>query len=401
MKLRVTLRPTSVRRRVLRGILRWHGPLLALGWALNNLRWARVFGFPHIVADSRARYLPYAHGIAEAGYFAPGHNLRYVGYPLWLSGWLKVGAGPAGAAWGQLVIAGVAAAAFYHALHHLTRRRAAAIFGTAALVLWPDTQEFNGFILTESLAASGLVLTLAALVRARDARRPLGAWAWAFGVALLTTSLRPNAFVVPLGLALAGGTALAARYGAARVWRGALVAGILMAPVIWWGLNKLLLTFTLIETYARGELLYGYAPWAIHPNGPLWLPPAGWAPATRLTAFAAHNPVFFLRLVAGKLGLFFSYARAYHSWGHIALIVGLIWPAYWLAWRGARAQAIWQPARVFLVSVVLGQAVIVGLTVDDWDGRFLIAVLPAVFALAAVGWAERCNKASPKISSSI
>lgn len=370
-------------RGLLRALLRWHRPVLVLGWVLNNLHWAHVFGLPRIVADSRARYLPYAHAIAERGYFAPGHNLRYVGYPLWLSGWLRVGAGPAGAAWGQLVIAGLAAIAFYHALHRLTRRRAAAIAGTAALVLWPDTQEFNGFILTESLAASGLVLTFAALVRVRAARRPVAAWTLALGAALLTTSLRPNAFVVPLGLGLAGLAVLAARYGAARVRRGALVAAVLLAPVFWWGLNKLLLTFTLIETYARGELLYGYAPWAIRPAGPLWLPPAGWAPATRLAAFAVHNPGFFLRLVAGKLGLFFSYARAYHSWGHIALIVGLIWPAYWLAWRGARAQSIWRPARVFLVTVVLGQAAIVGLTVDDWDGRFLIAVLPAVFALAS------------------
>ncbi len=376
-------------RRSLRWLLRWHGPLLTLGWALNNLRWARIFGLPYLVADSRARYLPYAHAIAERGYFEPGHNLRYVGYPLWLSGWLRLGAGPTGAAWGQLVLAGLAAVAFYHALHRLTRRRATAIFGTAALVLWPDAQEFNGFILTESLSASGLILTFAALVWVRASRRPAQLWALASGAAILTASLRPNAFVVPLGLALAGGAALATRYGAARVMRAALVAGALLAPAGWWLLNKLLLTFTLIETYARGELIYGYAANAIHPSAPLWLPPAEWSPVSRLVGFAGHNPVFFLRLVAGKLGLFFSYARPYHSWGHIGLIVALIWPLYWLAVRGARTKQVWCPARVFLTTVVLGQAAIVGLTVEDWDGRFLIAVLPAVFALAALGGAAR------------
>ncbi|MBC7446877.1 MAG: hypothetical protein H7330_02340 [Hymenobacteraceae bacterium] len=380
---------TFNRRRALRGVLRWHGPLLALGWALNNLRWARIFGLPHLVADSRARYLPYAHDIAERGYFAAGHNLRYVGYPLWLSGWLRAGAGPAGAAWGQLAVAGLAGVAFYSALYHLTRRRTAAILGTAALVLWPDAQEFNGFILTESLAASGLVLTFAALVRARTTPRPLAAWTLALGAALLTASLRPNAFVVPLGLLLAGITALAARYGAAPVRRGLLAATILLVPAGWWLLNKLLLTFTLIETYTRGELIYGYAASAIHPTKPLWLPPADWAPALRLATFATHNPVFFLRLVAGKLGLFFAYARTYHSWGHIVLIGLVIWPLYWLAWRGTRAHSVWHPARIFLTTVVLGQAAIVGLTVEDWDGRFLIAVLPAVFALAAMGWAAR------------
>ena len=277
----------------------WSGPLLALGWALNNLRWARVFGWPHVVADSRARYLPYAHAIAERGYFAPGHDLRYVGYPLWLSAWLRLGAGPTGAAWGQLVLAGLAALAFYFALRRLTHRRTIALLGTAALVLWPDTQEFNGFILTESLAASGLIFTFAALVRARDATRLASAWVVAAVAALLTASLRPNAFVVPLGLALAGLVVVAGRYGAARVRWAALVGAALLAPVLWWGLNKLLLTFTLIETYAAASCC------TVTPRGPSIPPsrsgfrppigprPCGWpgSPRTTRCSFCGWWPV--------------------------------------------------------------------------------------------------------------
>ncbi len=370
--------------RAFRWLLRWHGPLLALGWVLNNWRWAHVFGFPYIVADSRARYLPYARAIAERGYFAPGHDLRYVGYPLWLSAWLRLGTGPAGAAWGQLVVAGLAAVALYFALLRLTRRRATAIFGTAALVLWPDTQEFNGFILTESLATSGLIFTFAALVRARAAAQPARAWALALGAALLTAALRPNAFVLPLALGGAGLVALAARYGAARVRRGAAWAALVLAVPGWWLLNKLLLTFTLMETYARGELIYGTRVLALAPPTTLWLPPDHWAPAVRLAAFGWHNPAYFLALLSGKISLFFLYARPYHSWAHIGLILLCIWPLYWLAVRGARAKAVWLPARLFLTLVVVGQALVVGFTVEDWDGRFLIAVLPAVFGLASL-----------------
>lgn len=363
------------------GLLRWHGPLLALGWLLNNLCWARVFGLPHIVGDSRHRYLPYAHGIAEGGTFAPGHNLRYVGYPLYLSAWLKLGGGPLGAVLGQLALSALAAWAFYDGLRRLTRRRAAAIGGTAALVLWPDTQEFNVFILTESLFSSGLVLTFWALVRARDSARW---WLAAALLALLTASLRPNGFIVPLGLLLAGLASLRTRYGASRVNGWTVGALVVLLPAGWWLANKLLATFTLIETYQRGDLLYGYAPWALKPSGPLWLPAPDGAPALRLLAFAAHNPGFFLRLVGGKLVLFFAYARPYHSAGHIAAIVLLIWPLYALALRGARAAAVWAPARWLLAAVVLGQAAVVAFTVEDWDGRFLIVVLPAVFGLAAL-----------------
>lgn len=362
-------------------LLGWHGPLLALGWLLNNLRWSRVFGLPHIVGDSRHRYLPYARSIAEAGTFAPGHNLRYVGYPLYLSAWLKLGAGPLGAVLGQLVLSALAAWAFYDGLLRLTRRRAAAIFGTATLVLWPDTQEFNVFVLTESLFSSGLVLTFWALVRARDS---VVWWLGAALLALLTASLRPNGFIVPLGLVLAGLVVLRARYGAARVNWWMLGVGVVLFPAGWWLANRLLATFTLIETYQRGDLLYGYAPWAIRPDSPLWVPGKQMAPALRLLTFAAHNPWFFAKLVLGKLGLFFAYARVYHSWGHIVAIVLLIWPLYFLAIRGARNAAVWAPARWYLAAVVLGQALVVAFTVEDWDGRFLIAVLPAVFGLASV-----------------
>ncbi len=373
----------------LRGVLRWHGPLLVVGWLLNNLHWMRTFGVPYLVADSRARYLPYAHDIAERGYFAPGHDLRYVGYPLWLSGWLKIGAGSAGAAWGQWAVAGAAAAAFYYALYRLTRRRAVAIFGTAALVLWPDTQEFNGFILTESLVSSGLLLSLAAVVRAHTARAPAAAWAVAFGAALLTATLRPNAFVLVLAVGVAGLVALRAQYGRLPAKKTVAIVALALLPLGWVGANKLLQTFTLVETYARGEVIYGTQVLALDVPPTLWLPPAEAAPVVRLLTFAGHNPAYFFRLMTRKIGLFFMYARPYHSGSHAALIVLFIWPLYGLAVRGARNGAVWRPARMFLVTVVVGQALIVGLTVEDWDGRFLIAILPAVFALAALATHRR------------
>ena len=42
------------------------------------------------------------------------------------------------------------------------------------------------------------------------------------------------------------------------------------------------------------------------------------------------------------------------------------------------------PARAFLVAVVLTQGAVVMMTVEDWDVRFLLPVLPCVFALAGL-----------------
>jgi hypothetical protein len=86
----------------------------------------------------------------------------------------------------------------------------------------------------------------------------------------------------------------------------------------------------------------------------------------------------------GKLFVFISYLKPHYSLAHRVLGVLVLWPAYWLAARGARQRAVWRPARVFLVSVFLLQTAIVMLAVDDWDVRFLAPVLPVVFVLAAL-----------------
>jgi len=382
---------------------RGHGWLLLAVWLLVQAAFLVKYHGPHYANDS-ARYLSYAANLTEHGYYKtePGtapatianngvdnfqyvHNQRYILYPWFQSVWLRLHAGWWGIVLGQIVISGLAARALYAAGRRLAGgRRGAAALATGLFILWPDVQQFNCYLLTESLFISLSVLSFWALVRVKN-----GGWsAWLLlGILLgLTALVRPNGFMVAAAVGLAGLATLYARKR--RLFWLAVGAAVLSAPLAVWWLNQQLVSFFIVETYARGELMFATPVWAVHPSVPLVLPPAGIGQMSRVLYFAAHNPGFLAKLMLGKLLVFFSSIKPYYSLGHKAMSVLLLWPLYYLAVRGARLAAVWLPARVFLVGVPLLQAAIVMLTVDDYDVRFLAPVLPFVFALAALAIAE-------------
>ena len=363
---------------------RWaprHRALLVGLWAAVQAGWLLKFHGPHIASDSY-RYLAYAADIAECGYFEPGHNLRYVLYPLFQSAWLALGAGRWGIVAGQIGLSGLAAGALYGAVRRLAGgARGPAALATGLFVLWPDVQQFNPYLLTESLFISLSVLAFAGLVRVRGGG--WGAWAGLLLLLALAALARPNGFVVALAAALAGLAALRRRPGRRAFW-AVLGALALASPLLWQALNHQLATFYLMDTYQRGELMFRVPQWAVRPAAPLWFPPNGTGPARRVLLFAGHNPGFFARLVLGKLFVFVSGLKPHYSAVHRVANVLLLWPLCALAGRGARVRAVWAPARVFLAAVPLLQAAVVALTVDDYDVRFLAPVLPFVFVLASL-----------------
>lgn len=368
-----------------------HRALLAGLWVLVQLGFWRKFGGPHFVNDS-ARYLAYAHGIAERGYFEPGHNLRYVLYPLFQSLWLRLGLGWPGIVAGQMAVSALATRAIYRGTRRLAQGgRGAAALATLAFIAWPDIQQFNMFLLTESLFISLTALSFGAFTNVR-AGRPRH-WALLLLVLALAALARPNGFVVGLAATLAGLDALRRRPDR-RPWRAALLGLVLLAPLLWAALNHQLATFYLMDTYQRGELIFRYQLWAVHQAAPLNMPPPGTGPAARVLYFAVHNPVYLGRLMLGKLFVFVSYLKPHYSLAHRVLGVLVLWPAYWLAARAARRRGIWQPARVFLAGIFLLQTATIMLTVDDWDVRFLAPVLPVVFVLAALEVASQVSAPS-------
>jgi hypothetical protein len=377
-----------------------HHRWLLLGlWLLVQAAYLVKYHGPHYTNDS-ARYLNYAANLAEHGYYkiAPGsapttiannglanfqyeHNQRYILYPWFQSVWLRLHAGWWGIVAGQIIISGLAALALYSAMRRLAGgRRSVAALGTGLFILWPDVQQFNCYLLTESLFTSLSMLCFWAFVRTRAAG--WRAWVILLSLLVLTALVRPNGFVVAGAVGLAGLATLYAKRR--RVFWLAVGAAALATPLGVWWLNHQLVSFYIVETYVRGELMFGTPVWAVHPSAPLVLPPDGIGQMSRVLYFAAHNPAFLAKLMLGKVFVFFSNIKPYYSLSHKLLSVLVLWLLYYLAVRGARLGAVWLPGRAFLAGVPLLQAAVVMLTVDDYDVRFLAPVLPFVFALAAL-----------------
>ncbi|HET9505574.1 MAG TPA: hypothetical protein VFO93_18670 [Hymenobacter sp.] len=380
----------------------WHRAALVGLWLLVQVGFLLKFQGPHLANDSEL-YLSYAANVAEHGHyqfahpqparelspelpnpdtFEYEHVQRYIVYAWFESIWLRLGTGLWGIVLGQIAASGLAAAALYGATRQLAggRRRAAAL-ATLFFILWPDIQQFNCFLLTESLFISLSVLALAAFVRVRH-----GGWrAWATlgAVLLLAAFTRPNGFVLAGAALLAGLEYLRQQPG--RRWFWGVVAGLLLAiPLALVVLNHHLKSYFIVETYARGELIFGTSAWAVQPAAPLAMPPPGTGQVPRILYFAAHNPWFLLKLMAGKLFVFVSGLKPHYSLAHRLAYVLVLWPLYWLAARGTQLSSVWKLGRVFLLGVPLLQASIVMLTVDDWDVRFQAPVLAFVFVLAAL-----------------
>lgn len=375
---------------------------LALLW-LAAQAWALRHG-PVTVYDS-VRYLRHAALLAAGhGADASAHDARYVGYALYLSLFERWNLALWAPVLGQVLLSGLATLAYFGTVRRLAfqgnsspNRGAAqsAFLATGAVLAWPDLQRFSAYILTESLFTSAVLLAGWALARAAYASRPAGGRWLVVALALTAVTLaRPNGFLVPAAAAVAGLTWAWQRADARG--RAALALGASAAAIFAWPLlNIVARTYSLMETYAHGQVISGYDGWLVRPAAPLMVPAAEHSQLHRVAAFAAAQPGYFARLAGAKVLAFVAYIKPFWSVGHIAVAVAVIWPAWVLAARGLRNAAVPAGARWFAGALLTGQAAVVALTVEDWDARFLTPLLPVVFGLAALGLANRRDRNRP------
>ncbi|RPD46343.1 hypothetical protein DNI29_15200 [Hymenobacter sediminis] len=366
--------------RGLRWLARYHIALLTLLWLLTQVISWHVNHSPHPYGDS-GHYLRYAQQIADQGNLMREHHNRYMGYALFLSVFLKLGLGLTAMALGQYALSGLAAVALYRAVRQLAKGAwEPAFLATTLYIGWFEVQSFNAFLLTESVFTSLLLLSFWAVGRARTK----AGWATALLILLITVSVRPNGFVA-LAAAVLVVAILIRQRASHRVQWSVGVGCVLLLPVAWIALNQLLLTFRLIATYQEGMVIFMYKDILMHPTEPLTLPPPEAAPVLRLAYFILHNPRYFGQLAIWKLIFFMGFPKPYFSALHILWNLTVLPVLYWLAIRALALRQVARTMRVFLAAVILLQACIVTLTVEDYDVRFSGPVLPYMFALAALG----------------
>ena len=350
----------------------WTAAWLAVQTGLLLLLGVRLGG------DS-GRYLAGADALRRPEW-PPGMAAGYLGYELLVALFLRAGQGTAGVVAGQVALSGVAAYALYWLAARLYGRRVGAL---AALLyaIDPVVQSWNFYVLTESAFVSLAIVSACLWTGART----LGERAASGAVLLLASVVRPNGFVLPLAAGISALWSL--RRTRRPALQGALVAAAILVlaagAAMTGGVKE---QVSPIEHYARGTIIWGYAPLALPLPGPL---PARVAAepdlGLQILAVAAAYPAHFLRLAGWKVGYEYLQVRPYYSALHNGFLLATLLPAYALAGWGATRPADDRAARAFLAAVVAGQTALISLTFADWDGRHLLVILPIALLFAAAG----------------
>lgn len=369
------------------GLRCYHRALLVALWGgVQGACWVYYRG-PHFYGDGKS-YLAYAQQLAATGTWAAGHYQRYAGYAAFIALFLQLNLGLLAVALAQVLLAGLAALAFYCVAWQLGQRCwLSATLATAAWIGWVPAQAFTAFILTESIFTSGLVLCLWALVHWPAKHYVL----LLLGLLLYLATVRPNGCIALAAAALAGLWWLWRQHQ--HTWAGlGLLLWLLLAAV---GLNSVSEPFHLLDNYALGTVIFNYGPANILPPPTLRLPADGNWPLFRLGWFVAHNPGYFCQLCAAKATYFLGYPRPWYSSLHRVIVLLVLPLLYGLAAVGATRRWVAAPVRVYLGATILFQLSIVMLTTEDWDNRFsapLVAYWLQLAALGAQPWLRRWSR---------
>jgi len=354
---------------------RW--AVLALGATFLALNLGLLARTGIRLGGDSARYLAAAEALADGrpvGAWVTG----YAGYVALVALAETSGLGLPGVVGLQLgvaALAGVALAAIGTSLGG----PAGGLLGSAFLLANPDVARWHAYVLTDSLYTSAVVLVVWAVWRAAAQG---GRW---YLVALLVllpaATLRPTGLVLlPVAFGFWGVRGLLRRQWAAT----ALAAAGLVAAAAWLFSPRIHDTVGSVpgQFLRTGQVLYR------HPAFRMDMPPdptpgqTGWLADLR---YVARHPGASLTLAARRVALELAHVRPYYSLRHNLLVAGVLLPLYVLAACGA-ALTWRQPLTRLLLLVVGAHLGLVGGTLADYDGRFLVHIVGPLAALAAAGF---------------
>lgn len=345
----------------------------------------QIYGIK-IITDSKT-YLDNAESLVNHGTLIDRHYSWYLGYILLLVPTVVWDTGPEAILIFQVLVSALAVIAFYRTAAILTGNTSVAFYTALFFLGWYEIFTWNFVVRTESLFISLNVFLLYLIVK--GFRKKWEAVVFA-GLILWIFFLRPNGFVSAVAVLAAGAVYM---YSSKRKLALRLFAVLIMVmiPAGISFLSRLLAGFEFVHQYAGGEIVYRAASVAgkydvenlILAGSGLVLPQEA-APLAGLLKFIAFNPFYFIKLFFLKIFYFLAHVKPYYSFWHNAWIIATLVPAYLLAVLGLRSRKVAAPVKAFVITFITLNTIIIGFAVEDWDGRFLMPLLPAVFAMAGV-----------------
>jgi hypothetical protein len=325
-------------------------------------------------------------GVDTSGYVSDAMAIRngdwsavelphYVSYSLLLAGVIAVTGSFSNMVVVQVILSLVSVLLLYRLTFSISRSAFSAFVGAMLFVVWPDVSQWNFFIYTDSAFTSLVVISIALL---HFSKYPLQ-YVLVAVLIVFTIFIRPVGVVFFLSILIY----LLNRFreiAPARLIAGAfIVIGLITVNFIMRGSID-----SFLSSYKNAEIIYPGVNVGVQAPADISVPASGNQPVVRLILFVISNPVYFLKLFSMKVAFFVGHVKPYFSVSHNILIGIFLYPLYIMAVPGVLSLNNSQ-LRSFAVSFIGLQVVMVGLTSENWDGRFLLPVLPWVFILSSLG----------------
>ena len=332
--------------------------------------------------------------LIHEGVWPRGQDFMYVAYILLLALLRFLGADLTNVIFIQVLASALAVYSIYGIVKHISSDNLAAFMAGLFYVFWFEFHQWNLIVYTDSLFANVAVITVFLLLKSRSKAQYL----LVLMLVVFTTLLRPMGagfLLAILSYLLFTGLAKTAVSRGYKMMLSGLfiVIGLILVNSL---LGEVIASF--MQSYARAEIIYPGVTLGLTPPEHLYLPAGEWPPLIRLMAVLLGNPLYMLKITLCKGLLFIGHIKPYYSWLHNLFIAGYLLPLYVLAVKGYKHLPK-DGFRLFILVFVVFQVLAVSLTSENWDGRFLLPVLPWVFIPAALGltaWLKNTGKLNLK-----
>lgn len=327
---------------------------LGIGSLAINLSLLAIFGVRR--GNDTVRYLASAADLLAGRPFGGENGWIYLGYNSLLAASEAVGAGQVGAIGFQFLVAACATMALYD-LGRQLGGRLAGVLAAAFFIIDYDIARWHLYLLTDSLYISLVPLATWAVHRA--AERGGGAYFLASGVLAFTALVRPNGWLLfPIAAVY-----WIMRSGFSAPIKRAAAAGVVLVCV------GSAATFAVLQ--------FGHAPpprQTLAPGDASQTLPF----ARAMTLRARLNPVQMPLRVYYEL----IHVQPKFSRRHVVMVLAMLAVVYPLAVVGfVRSRG--QPLARLMAAIVATHLVVVAITFNDRDGRYLLYIFPLLLVFAA------------------
>ncbi|UII19313.1 glycosyltransferase family 39 protein [Fulvivirga ligni] len=334
------------------------------------------------------RYLDYATRL-KSGFQIDEHNIWYISYVFFIY-LLRAISGSDNylvIILAQYFLGCLACLSLYQTAYRIFNNRWAGFTAALLYISFYEVMSWHSYLLCESLYVSLVCFSLFFLSHTVHRRSIISG-------CLTTVFIILTCFAKPTGIALVAAVVAVLIY---QLWikeKRKYVKwplAILGAGIVLYAANTMLYTFNFIGDYETGEIIYaiGTVPYQeefkylmITVPSHLNLPEDNWPPLFQMVYFIVANLWYFLKLFFIKAFYFLAHFRPYWSWKHNIYAVGFLGAIYFFTFRAFSYQ-LPKKVMIFCCVYVLVHIMSVGFTTVDWDGRFLMPVLPVLFILAS------------------